>query len=703
VNCIVPLRRWLPALILFFLLPLRTVLALEVSSSMTDAAPVSIEADTLTFDKAAATYHATGRVHLQKGNVTLTSDQVEWNTETGEAVARGEVRVVDPSAEMTGDELSLNLDSGLGHLRQGRVFLKEQNFHIAGDEIEKVGELSYRVTRGSFTTCDGEEPSWKFGAGRFDVTLGRYARAKHILFYVRDIPLLYAPYIIYPVKTERESGLLMPRFGVSRKRGTQLSLAYYQVIARNLDATFSLDYLSNLGVGKGIEYRYVLGEDNEGVANLYHISGLKDADNRYAFDWRHLGTLPGQVRLAADVEYVSSRDYFEDFGEVAEEYNKDQAQSVVTASRNWRKVNLTGQLKYTKDLQQSNEQTLQRLPEIDLTVLRLRLGESPFYLSFDGTSTYFWRDEGVKGERLTTRPALSAFFQPGEILEISPEVGYLERLYWASDGNSGFEKEGLYDFSTRISTRFSRVFSTNGRLIKKVRHSVEPEVVYSYIPPENQSHLPQFDATDNIGPRNMIAYALTNRFTAKLEPENGEVYYHEFLYLRLSQEYDIRESRRDRLNPQDQLRPFSDIRAELTARPTRWSFLDVDARYDVNSAEDGFSNRFLVFNARSGTWDGAGNALYLDYRFRQEDIEYVAANLDLAWLKPFYVNYQHRYDFAGDRDLEKVLNLEYRAQCWSLFLTLRDRLEDREYLITFSLTGLGKVAGFGGDLGRSTE
>ncbi len=700
-NLVAPLRRLLPALTLFLLLPVCPLSALEISSGVTDASPVSIEADTLTYDQAAATYHAAGQVQVRKGPLTLTSEEVEWNTETGEAVARGAVRVVEPAGEMRGAEMSLNLDSGHGRLRQGQVFLKEQNFHIAGEEIEKVGELSYRVTDGSFTTCDGETPSWKFGAGRFDVTLGRYARAKHVLFYVRDLPVLYAPYVIYPVKTERESGLLMPRYGYSQKRGTQLSLAWYQVIARNMDATIYLDYLSDLGVGKGAEYRYILGEDNEGVAKLYHISGVQGAESRYALDWQHLGTLPGEVRLAADVEYVSSRDYFEDFGEAAEEYNKDQAQSVVTASRSWQKTNLTGQLKYTKDLQQSNQQTLQRLPEIDLAVIRQRLGDSPFFFGADGTSTYFWREEGVRAERLLLRPALSAFFKPGGILEVAPEAGYRERLYWSSDDGPGFEKEGLADFSTRISSRFYRVFSPNGRLVKKVRHSVEPEVVYSYIPPEDQSHLPQFDAEDNIGPQNLIAYALTNRFTARLEPENGEALYHEFLYLRLSQEYDIRESRRDRLNPLDELRPFSDIRAELIARPTRWSSLDIDARYDVNTSEGGFKNRFPVFNARGDVQDGAGNAFSLEYRYSREILEYASASVDLAWLKPFYVNYQHRYDFTARKNLEKILNLEYRAQCWSVYLTVRDRLEDKEYLLTFALTGLGKVGGFGGSLGSS--
>jgi len=691
-------RRWIPALFWALLLPAASGLALEVSPGVADnATPVSIEADSLTYDSAAATYHAAGQVRLSKGALTLTAERVDWNTQTGDALASGQVRVTEPAGEMSGEEISLNLDSGLGQLRQGRIFLREQNFHVAGDVIEKLGEQTYRVTTGTFTTCDGDRPSWKFGTKRLDVTVGRYAHARHALFYIRDIPVLYAPYIVYPVKTERESGLLMPRFGYSEKRGTQLSLAWYQVIARNMDATFYLDYLSELGVGKGLEYRYILGEDNEGTAKLYHINGIQGTDDRYAADWQHLGTLPGKVRLAADVEYVSSRDYFMDFGEVAEEYNKNQAQTVITASRNWRKLNLTGLFKYIKDLQQSNDGTLQRLPEVDLTLVRQRLGDSPLYLGVDGNSTYFWRKEGVKGERLSLRPTLGGYFKPGGILEIAPEVGYRERLYWTSDVGPGFERQGLYDFSTRLSTSVSRVFSPDSRVIRKIRHSIEPEVIYSYVPPENQSHLPQFDAQDDIGPKNQVAYALTNRFIARLEPENGETFYHEFLYLRLSQEFDIRESRRDRLNPEDHLRPFSDVRAELTLRPTRWSYLDVDARYDVNSSGEGV-NRFTVFNARGAVRDGGGNALSLDYRYRRDSLEYLSANLDIAWLKPVYLNYQHRYDFADHKDLEKVLNLEYRDQCWSLFLTVRDRLEDTEYMVSFALTGIGRVGGFGGSL-----
>ena len=685
--------------VFFSLLLAGTSRSQEIGAGLDNKAPVAIEADELTYDEATSTYRASGRVQLHKGGVSLLSDRIEWNTATGEASAHGQVRLTEPGGLLEAENLVIDLDSGTGRITNGHILLSDRNFHIAGAEIEKLGEQTYQVRDGYFTTCDGPVPSWKFGARKFNVTLGKYARAKHAVFYIHDFPVLYTPYLIYPVKTERESGFLTPRYGYSKKRGTEVSLAYYQVIARHLDATFYLDYLSDMGLGKGLEYRYIFGEDNEGILKGYHINGFQDFDNRYAFDWLHFGHLPGKVRLAADVEYVSSRDYFDDFGEVAGEYNKDKAQSVVTASRNWEKMNLTVQLKYTKDLEQNNDQTLQRLPEIDLASGLRRFDETPFYFDFGSSYTYFWRQEGVRGQRLTARPALSAVFHAGRLFEVQPEVGYRERLYWTSEEGPGHEREGIFDFSNRLVTRFSRVFVPDGEVIKKIRHSIEPELVYTYISPENQDHLPQFDALDDIGPENKIALAIVNRFTARLEPEADNVIYHEFLYVRLSQEYDVRESRRDRLNPQDDLRPFSDIRAEVILRPTRWSYLDVDTRYDVNSREDGFTNRFTVFNARGGVRNGAGNGLDLEYRYRKESLGYLAGALDLAWFKPFYVNYQHRYDFEEQLTLERVLNIEYRAQCWSVFLTLRDRLEDKEYLVTFALSGVGKLAELGGSLG----
>jgi len=691
------MRSVLLLLFLLSLLPGRPVVAADPQSEETVPTvgaldqlknqPIDIEADRLEFDQQSGTYQADGAVRITSGPITLRSESVRVNPQTTEVTASGKVSISSPEGELKGESLRLNLRSGRGRLKKGKLLIREQNFHVAGEEIEKLDQKTYHLTRGSFTTCDGDNPDWHFSARDLEVTVDGYAKGHDAVFYLRDIPILYTPYLIYPVKQERESGFLMPSGGYSQRRGTQISIPFYWAIARNQDATFYLDWLSDLGLGKGAEYRYVFSGGNVGDLDLYHINGVKGADSRYAGKWNHDGMLPYQWRLKADAEYVSSRDYFEDFGKVSGEYNKDKVDTTISVNRNWNKFNLTTQIKYTKDLQKNNDQTLQRLPEVRFEAVQQRLGSLPVYAEFAGASTYFWRRRGLKGERLQGRPALSVVWQPGDIIEIQPEIGYTRSHYWTSGEGPGYEDSGIYDFKTRISTTLYRVFPLSGKLVTRIRHSIETDLAYTFVPDEDQSHLPEFDSLDRIEAVNRLSYGLTNRLVARIESPGADPVYHEFLYLRLTQEYDIGESRRELLNPVDERRPFSSLRSELILRPTRNSLLDVDARFDPNRDKRGFT----TFNVDGRYRDGRGNGLQIGYRYREGAVDYARAEIDLSVFKPLYVNYQQRYNFsAGGGSLEKVVDLEYRSQCWSLFFTYRDRRDDTEFLFSFSLSGLGR-------------
>jgi len=404
--------------------------------------------------------------------------------------------------------------------------------------------------------------------------------------------------------------------------------------------------------------------------------------------------LPYGVRFSADTEYVSDKTYFEEFGEVAEEYNKDEVESTIALSKRWGNLAATLSAIYTKDLEETanNDTTLQRLPEFQLDYMRTRIGQTPFYFKFDSTSTYFWRREGLKGERVDARPALSAFFQPGDFLEVEPEVGYRQRLYWTSKEGPGYEHAENYDFSTRFSTRLSRIFDlgrTSG--LTKVKHSVEPEVTYLYTPNKNQDHLPYFDSADRVANNNKVEYALVNRFIGRFIEDGGRPAYRELAYLRLSQSYDIWLSRRGRDEKASE-HSFSDIRTELILRPTtRWS-IDVDLMYDPHRTE------FSKFSAESGARYSDDVGFYASYRYTENDSEYVAASVDLDWVKPVYVKYEYRYDCVDQARLENLVSLEYRSQCWSIFLTYRDRLDDNEIMLTFVLGGIGAVGHVGSSL-----
>ena len=166
--------------------------------------PVNLEADQLSYDRDSGRYQASGNVQLSQGELEVSSKLLWWNQVSGEIVAEGDVRLSSPDEQMSGSKVQYNLQQGTGRVEDGQIFLREQNLHVQGKEIERRGEFDYRIVDGTFTTCDGEVPSWKFGAEQVDVTVEGYAKAKNAVFYLKDIPSFYVPYILYPVKTDHE-------------------------------------------------------------------------------------------------------------------------------------------------------------------------------------------------------------------------------------------------------------------------------------------------------------------------------------------------------------------------------------------------------------------------------------------------------------------------------------------------------------------
>ena len=660
--------------------------------------PVEMEADFFSADRRSETYIARGNVRIRRGELTLLAEEVQWRPRQNEAKALGAVSLTDAEGTLDGEDLTLNLVTGQGHMVRGNYFLVEHNLYASGENIERIDAQRYRMGRGRFTTCDGECPDWRFEARDLEVTLGGYARGRHARFYVGRVPVFYSPFFFYPAKTDRESGFLMPRFGYSDRRGWEFGMAYYQVIALNQDATLYLDHLTELGLGKGLEYRYIFA-DHAGEAKIYHISGNAPLGDEYALEWQNNGRLPADVRFVADVEYVSDRDYFTNFGESAGEYNRDLVESKLFVARAWGKSNLSAQLKYLKNLDQQTNTTLQRLPEVRFVMVPQRLGETPIFAELDSRYDHFWRREGDRVQRLSLRPGLSLPFELFDFLEIAPQLAYRQRFYQGSAAQDDFDQSGQLELSARISSAFARVYAPQFRRVQRIQHIVSPEVFYEYVPRAESQRLPHFDADDRIGRLHRISYGLTNRLTARIEPAAEVPYYHEFLYFRLSQNYDFRESPPDPLNPRDNLRPFSDLRAELLLKPVRWGYLDFDGRYDFQGRERKKSG-FSMLSSDAGIQDSIGNVLSAGYRYIPEETEYFEGRLQSSVLRPVYTTLLYRYDLTTDQALETVLDVEYRSQCWSLFLTISDRPEETRYLFSFALAGVGRVGKFGGSLAR---
>ena len=142
--------------------------ALKLESS---AEPIRIQADQITYDQHQDTYTAEGKVEIFQGDQKLTADRVTLNSKTSEIEATGKVILVKGEDVLRSEKMTLNLDTNRGIIIRGSLFLKKQHFYLRGEEIERIGEETYRVRKGTLTSCDGDWPAWRLTSQEMVVTL----------------------------------------------------------------------------------------------------------------------------------------------------------------------------------------------------------------------------------------------------------------------------------------------------------------------------------------------------------------------------------------------------------------------------------------------------------------------------------------------------------------------------------------------------
>lgn len=664
------------------LLGLSSLQAAEVPGSQATA-PVDLEADQLDFDESTGRYHASGDVRLSQGETVLTTDELWWNQQTGEIEANGQALLRSPGEVLSGTRFQYNLQQGTGVVEEGEATWQEKSLRINGARLERLGPNRFHIQDGRFTVCDAERPAWSVGLKTAEVTVGGYLNAKHALIYVKDVPAFYLPYLVVPVKTERESGFLLPRIGYSSKRGAEFSTAWYQVIAPNQDATFYLDHLAHLGTGAGVEYRYLF-RHLRGEIKLYNTF-MREGSDRSSLAWEQISEFRDGLRAVIDAELVSSRDYYSDFAEEVGDYNQQTAISTFFVSQRLTRSSLTASYKYIKDLESETSTPWQAAPQLDFALQPQRLGPTPFLLGLDARYNRFDRESAPSAQRVMVRPEL-ALLQNLAGFEVEAVYGYRQRHYLEIEDGLR-ESYGSGDFTARLSGRLSRVFRASN---SEWLHSIEPEINYRYVEEVADLNLPDYDLFDSSLAANEVGYALVNRLTGKWQDDEGGVVRREVLWLRLSQAYLLD-------NPTDSGNDFGALRSELILRPTANSSLNFDLLFDVDSGL--LSDSTITGNLA----DTRGNSLQLTYHKRDSltgsgDVDNANLTLETALLKPLYLGYQQRYDFIEANQLEQVVDLDLRQQCWGLKLTYREREDEQSVVLTLSLGGIGEIGKIGANL-----
>jgi len=410
--------------------------------------PWHIVADEITYDDKMKVYTGTGQVVITKKNKNLSADYVLFDQSTMEVSADGHVVMTVGENILTGSRMEMNLDAETGTVYDGTIFLQENHFYIKGDKIQKVGEDSYTADKASVSSCDGDQPAWKITGRNLKITVEGYGVVKHAALWAKKVPVLYTPYLVFPAKLKRQSGLLAPQFGYDDRKGAVYLQPLYWAINESSDATFYSHFMSQRGEKLGAEYRYVLDEQSKGTLMFDFLDDRKvddgspgsdqwgfDGDDvlrpnsdRYWFRAKHDQALPSGFLARLDIDYVSDQDYLREFqygyngfdetrayfnkvfGRELDEYDNPVRLNRLNVNRNWSLYSLNAELRWYDDVinrrQSETDDTLQQLPAITFDGAKQKILTSPFYFDLKSEYTYFYSEDALRGHRGDVYPRL---------------------------------------------------------------------------------------------------------------------------------------------------------------------------------------------------------------------------------------------------------------------------------------------------------
>jgi LPS-assembly protein len=697
-----------------------------------------LRADHFSYDERQDIYTASGNVILHAEDRVIFADHIRLDAATMEAIVEGHIRLEQNKDWLEGEKAYLDLEKETGLIEFGRGFLADGNFHFSGVLVEKLGPQTYHVQDGTFTTCDGEEPSWHFRASDLKVTVEGYGFAKHTRFHLGRTPVLYSPYLAFPAKTERQTGLLMPRFGMGERLGYDFDLPFFWAISRSTDATIYPHYMSKRGLMMGPEFRYAASTQSKGELRFNYLddqasrSDLQEENYESAAGLRRITrdrwwwrskqdlALPYRIQGNLDLDLVSDPDYLRTFNTGYSSWRESDRvfrqtfgrglvnddtvttrESLLLLNKYWATQSANFQLHYYQNLNDDqDETTLQQLPVINYSASRQPLLGGPFFIDADVDYVNYWRPEGTRGNRLNASPRLSLPFRRGGYLELEPFVAFLGTLYlidhYEESENSKvrektFQSRELFETGLRGSTEIVRIFNMGGETWTKSKHTVRPDIVYEYRPEVSQSKLPLFDATDRINSRNRLTYSLTNFFSARLDKGPDQTEYVDVARLLLRQHYDISQPDGGAEDPSTtRKRPFSNVFMQLDLTPRR--YINLTYKNELSLYDEEFKSHNLL----ATFWDNRGDRLSIDYQ-RQLDregktlLDEIDAQLGLRLWEGISLNLRYNYRLDTNEKIQNEYNLIIERQCWGISFSYVDQPDDQRFAVGIKLYGVGEL------------
>jgi LPS-assembly protein len=575
----------------------------------------------------------TGQVVAKQGQRVMQSDDADYEAANETVRVKGKLEYEDPLIHLTGINGQYSSLGG-ANFHEAQFELLQRDAHGTAQLVDLTPEGILRLQDVTFSTCPPTEEVWQVRADSLTLDSGEHvgiARDARVDF--KGVPILYLPWLSFPLDDERKTGFLFPSIGTNSRSGLELATPWYWNIAPEEDLLLTPTYYTRRGIDLGGDARYMT-DDQHGEL-IWHFlpydaqaagEGLADHDRSFV----HLTQtteLPDDFRLNIDAANVGDPLYFQDFGTGPAGTSiayLDRSAGLSYRDQNWRLSAQFQQYQTLDAIEQLLDPTQRpyaRLPQV--------MADSDFvvgpagilHYGFDSEVVNFDRDIGVTGWRLDVRPDATLHFEgPGYF--VRPGVAYEFTQYSLDNTAIGQEhspRRSLPTASLDTGLLFERPAGRDDRRTL----TLEPRLQYVYTPYRDQDQLPLFDTAlpdlnlvelfrtnrfvgvDRIGDANQVSTALTSRL---LDTASGQ----QFLSATLGQTYYFQPPR-----VQIPLEPTTGLRSDMVAEVAltaykNWS-VNLGEQWDPQTSA---SDRTIVELQFKPADDAVVN---LAYRFQRDD------------------------------------------------------------------------------------
>ena len=624
---------------------------------------------------------ASGNVEIFRADQTFSTGVLRYAPSTRTVTVPGPLIYEDMQIHIEADSAFFRFEDNIGDFDKVRYSLVGSSANGIASEVQVSGGDRSYLRQLQFTTCPGEKPEWLLSARelelRHDEGIGIARGAKLRLL---NVPVLYLPWMSFPIDDRRKSGFLYPHIGSANDIGLEFGIPYYWNIAPNQDATITPRYFTDRGLMLTGEYRFITRKTGGQLDFDVLPHDKKTSENRYHYHGRFDAALSPRWHGKLNIEQVSDNEYFQDFGAslalTSRQFLRSHA-GLDSGGRYWIFSMLLDDFQVIDDSVNPRKEPYRRLPRIGF-MLDAPLGRQGLQVALDSELVYFDRDTGITGARADFYPSLVwnedrywGFFRAS--------AGYRYTSY--NLDRHGLPGDESPDRGTGIISLDSGLYLE--KLLKNGnRQTLEPRAFYLYVPFENQDDLPDFDTgeftfgfaqlfhtnrftgADRQTDANQFTLAVSTRtISAKTGREQwnlnfGQIFYFEPPRVMLDN------SMPENLDTSPFIAEFNwQPLGRISARlGVQWSW--EDSQLEVGAVG-------VAHTAKNG------NRLGFEYRFRRDRLD----QFDVRYYWPVNEQWQLfsrvNYSLRESDLLEALAGVEYESCCWAFRVAARRYHKDR--------------------------